>query len=254
MVDQLNPNTRRNPWYIFWEPKIIPTPPEPSEGHTIIHSRSNCARFYFDPIINHNPLLFGRIDPQTYLIIIQTANRCVKSSWIKYMFFKIIILIVLFLFSLDLLLSLIFFDILALVDICIIIISAFAMREVGRQFMIRMKKNELIMNRELQEAADQCLRDTGVRVTAGDYCHWLNFYSINYRGFEAQAQVGFQAAEGVPVQPYQPPQLQPQGQPNQAGQQENLPVPQNNIGQSEVNPQIPPHVPRYQQFPSGGVI
>lgn len=165
-------NLRTNPWYRFWEPRIIPVPPIGSQNHVVVRSYSDCLRFKYEQIISSNHLVFGRIEPQNYLQIILAANKVVKGPWFKYMFVKALIVILLFIFSLLLLLSLLSFAILDIIILTVILlIIALALREVGRQFMIRMSKNELIMNRVLGDVSDLYLRDIGVRAVAGNYCY-----------------------------------------------------------------------------------
>ena len=126
--------------------------------------------------LESNQLLVDKIDPEVYQQILAQANSFLKTPLLWYISVKCILTFISFVFSVSLIISLIFTSFIwAGVSGAVVLITFVCIRESGNQYYKVMQKTKEKLGNALEELQRIHLSSTNVKIFVGEYCNWLDF-------------------------------------------------------------------------------
>lgn len=167
-------------WYKPWRFLQYSLYLHTSESYKVpIHlSYSKCE--YVDWLVN-NAYLAGRLSAEDYEIILRGAAGTVQETWFKYVYSKVILMIMaLYVISSALDNMIRNGDYWVVRHIFVLLIFIALMNHADRNFVRELGYSRVKLDKVLRDFSELMLRRHGVRVKAGTYCLWIEFCRYEY--------------------------------------------------------------------------
>lgn len=162
-------------WYKPWQLVSYSLNLSISDSYRIPINISYTSCSYSDLLL-HNNYLAGRITPEEYSIILLGAAGVVKSTWIKYIYCKVIFILLCLNFVISAVMKVVLTDSYWVIQqVFFLLLFVVLMNHSDRNFIRQMGYDRIKQDKILKDFSELMLRNHGIRVKSGQYCLWIEF-------------------------------------------------------------------------------